>query len=207
MSLDFYCERLSDQFWAEPINALTNIGFLLVGLWWAHWSFKNNKTWPLTLSLLCILTGLGSFLFHTYANSKTHLMDLVPIFLFTVVFVFFTFLKTLEFKKSLAVSGSFVFVLCMALIEIFVPKSVLNGSLLYFPPLITLFVVSFSVLKTKPKIAKLYFLTGLVFLLSLVFRSIDNFVCEHFVIGTHFLWHLLNSFVLGIMIQISGSKS
>lgn len=35
-----------------------------------------------------------------------------------------------------------------------------------------------------------------VFLASLTFRSIDDAICSHVAIGTHFLWHILNGVVL-----------
>ena len=30
--IDAYCERLGPEFWAEPVNAVTNAGFVLVGV-------------------------------------------------------------------------------------------------------------------------------------------------------------------------------
>jgi hypothetical protein len=38
--------------------------------------------------------------------------------------------------------------------------------------------------------------TMAVFLASLTFRSIDDAICSHVAIGTHFLWHILNGVVL-----------
>ena len=35
-----------------------------------------------------------------------------------------------------------------------------------------------------------------VFLASVVCRSVDRAVCDAFPVGTHFVWHLLNSVVL-----------
>ena len=32
-TIDIYCERLDPSFWAEPINALTNLAFIAVGFW------------------------------------------------------------------------------------------------------------------------------------------------------------------------------
>lgn len=31
--IDLYCERTTSAFWAEPVNALTNLAFVIAGLW------------------------------------------------------------------------------------------------------------------------------------------------------------------------------
>lgn len=203
MNLDFYCERLTDQFWAEPVNAITNLSFLLAGLWGLWKNKKNFNIWTFVLSLLSLCVGVGSFLFHTFANKATHLLDLIPIFIFTLTFIYFTFYKVLNQKINRAAILSVLFVALMVLIELFVPKSVLNGSLLYFPALVTLGIVGLLIQKSKPQIAKLYFLSSVIFLASLIFRTIDAQVCESFGLGTHFLWHLLNGGMLAIMILIT----
>ena len=30
---DLYCERTGVEFWSEPVNALTNLAFVVAGLW------------------------------------------------------------------------------------------------------------------------------------------------------------------------------
>jgi hypothetical protein len=39
-----------------------------------------------------------------------------------------------------------------------------------------------------------------VFVVSIVFRSIDNAVCPVLPLGTHFLWHCLNAYVLYLLL-------
>jgi len=39
-----------------------------------------------------------------------------------------------------------------------------------------------------------------VFLVSLTFRALDRPLCAHFLIGTHWLWHVLNGVVLGTLL-------
>lgn len=200
MNLDFYCERLGTEFWSEPINALTNLSFLIVGLWGLS---KKSKSFSLYLSLLSLSIGVGSFLFHTFATKLTQLADLLPIFLFTLVFVYYTFAKVLSFSKSLSLGFSGLFVLLMILIEIFVPKTFLSGSMLYVPALLTLIVVAKVVYVRNHQLSKLYFSVASVFLISLFFRTIDQPICDIFPVGTHFLWHLLNGLAVGLMIHIT----
>lgn len=200
MDLDFYCERLGTEFWSEPINALTNLSFVIAGFWGIS---KKPQSYPLYLSLLGLSIGVGSFLFHTFATKLTQWADLIPIFLFTLVFVFFTFEKVLNFKRLQAVLLSGIFVGFMVLIEILVPKSILGGSVLYVPALVTLVSVAYLTFNRSRSLSKLYGTVGAVFLISLVFRTIDELVCDVFPVGTHFLWHLLNGFAVGLMIHIT----
>ena len=51
--------------------------------------------------------------------------------------------------------------------------------------------------------ARAFLLISLVGIISLFFRSIDNAVCQSLPIGTHFLWHSLNAYLLYmLMIQL-----
>ncbi len=196
MSLDFYCERLTPDFWAEPINAWSNLSFIIAGIWGFY--ISRGKAWgyPQLLSLLAILVGSGSFLFHTFANKMTHLFDLIPIFIFTLVFVYFSFRHKLKMSTRMSTLAGFLFVLFMVLIEIFVPKSFINGSSLYLLPLITLFFIGL-------KVDRFYLTIALTFLISLMARTFDNSLCEILPIGTHFIWHLLNGLCLAFMIRVS----
>ncbi len=203
MNLDFYCERLGTEFWSEPINALTNLSFIIAGIWGLS---KKPKSFPLYLSWLSLTIGIGSFLFHTFATKLTQLADLIPIFLFTLVFVFYTFLNILDFAKKIAVVLSGIFVLVMVFIEILVPKSILGGSLLYAPALVTLVAVAVLTSSRNKQLSKLYASVGIVFVISLVFRTLDLQICDVFPLGTHFLWHLLNGLAVGLMIHISDHR-
>ena len=41
-----------------------------------------------------------------------------------------------------------------------------------------------------------------VFLLSVIFRTIDRDICASLSLGTHFLWHLLNGLMIGLLLQM-----
>ena len=41
------------------------------------------------------------------------------------------------------------------------------------------------------------------FNLSIFLRTIDNHICDHFSIGTHFLWHFLNAYLLKILTLVN----
>src|SRR6476646_12190584 len=65
--VNYYCERASAAFWAEPVNALTNAGFLVAALAaFVEWRRAGGRDVPvLALIAVMVLIGLGSFAFHT----------------------------------------------------------------------------------------------------------------------------------------------
>ncbi len=78
---------------------------------------------------------------------------------------------------------------------------VLNGSQSYFPAFFTLLGAGLWLRQERAHPAGRW-LIGVagVFAVSLTFRSIDQTLCGGFALGTHWLWHLMNSVVLGTLI-------
>jgi len=53
-------------FWSEPINAMTNVAFLIVAIW--AWRRPELPIMGRVLTIILALIGIGSFLFHTFAQ-------------------------------------------------------------------------------------------------------------------------------------------
>ncbi|MEM9097847.1 MAG: hypothetical protein AAGC79_04925 [Pseudomonadota bacterium] len=86
--IDGYCERMSPEFWAEPVNAITNAAFIIAGiacLIYARVMHKRDGAVTYLSLLICVI-GIGSFLFHTFATRWAALTDVVPIMLFILSF-------------------------------------------------------------------------------------------------------------------------
>lgn len=87
--IDLYCERTAQGFWNEPLNAISNAAFLIAA--WVAWralrDVKSRGTMDVILICLAACIGIGSFLFHTYANGQTEIMDVIPIWLFVTLYV------------------------------------------------------------------------------------------------------------------------
>lgn len=68
--VDLYCERLGPGLWAEPLNASSNLTFLIAA--WAIWHLADvrhtlsGSIWLLVVLVIAI--GTGSLLFHTFAT-------------------------------------------------------------------------------------------------------------------------------------------
>jgi hypothetical protein len=76
----------------------------------------------------------------------------------------------------------------------------LNGSDQYAPALLALIVFSvFLSLRRHPQAKWIVAATG-VFAASLVVRTLDPHLCDQVPRGTHFLWHILNATVIGLLL-------
>lgn len=200
--LDLYCERIGPGLLAEPLNAFTNLAFLLAA-YLASRDIKkhriSNKAWWL-LPLLMAATGLGSLLFHLFANPISQMLDLVALLLYQLVFLWFYS----QLLNGLSGKGRIVFML-LFLLSVYTSSSfphLFNGSLLYAPTLLILLGMSvYHFIKYPSSAVNTMLATGL-FTMSLVARSVDLQVCDAWSAGTHFLWHLGNAIVMLMMFRV-----
>ena len=90
-AVDHYCERTNSALDAEPINALTNAGFLIAawGAWLLYLRHPAASARVLIRILISIIVtvGLGSFLFHTVATRWAEWGDVLPIMLFMLLYL------------------------------------------------------------------------------------------------------------------------
>src|SRR3954454_10036771 len=82
--IDAYCERIDASFWSEPINALSNAAFLVAAaIAFARWRRAGASDLPVLFLIATVaVVGIGSFLFHTFANRWSRLADVIPIAVF-----------------------------------------------------------------------------------------------------------------------------
>ena len=80
-AVDLYCERTVASFWAEPVNAITNVAFLIAAaVAFVQWRRAGARDVPvLLLIMITAVVGVGSFIFHTVATQGAELFDTVPI--------------------------------------------------------------------------------------------------------------------------------
>lgn len=194
-SVDIYCERLDASFWAEPINAISNLSFIAAGFF--LWRLKSTRS--NLMATLMILIGLSSFSFHTFANRLTGLLDVLTIALYLVVFAFLIPKQWPRSSIWIQLGSVLLLIICIALAQLFsshlkstfswLPSGVYLGAWL---ALVTYTVSSQYV--NKP-VAKYLWLAVIVFPSSLLSRQLDLPICD-FTGGTHWLWHLLNGLTL-----------
>lgn len=210
-AVDIYCERSSALFWAEPVNAISNAAFLIAALMASHTARSRGITAPIVWVLIAMtaMIGAGSFLFHTFANRWSEYADTIPIWSFVAVFVL-TAMRVIGgmAPRRIALWGGFVVgcaVLTITLLatgEGSTGPDPLNGSGQYAPAVIALLVfTALSYRRGHPGAPWIAAATAL-FAVSLTFRTLDRDLCAIFPMGTHFIWHLLNGAMVGILLQM-----
>jgi hypothetical protein len=199
--VDLYCERTDPSFWAEPVNAISNVAFLIAAAAaYMQWRRAGGRDVPvLLLIVLTAVIGVGSFIFHTVATSGAVLFDTIPIAVFIYGYLFFALRRFLGFSAMAALALLIVFAALSSLEAAYVPQDALNGSHAYLPALAATVAVGLAAMR-RP--AGPFILGAAVTLaVSLTFRSIDQAVCTVFPLGTHFLWHCLNGLVLYLLLR------
>jgi hypothetical protein len=191
--MDAYCERTAPGLLNEPLNAITNSSFLIAA--WFAWLLAHRlgrriSLGVLTLIWLSVSVGIGSALWHTYATAGTLILDIIPILIFLIWFFWLYMRGVAGMPTPLVLTAIAAFVVATALAQRF--GGVLHGALYYTPALILILVL--GVFHARERATARYTLLAAagVYLLALLFRTIDLEVCSAIPIGTHFLWHSLN---------------
>lgn len=202
--VDIYCERTDFAFWSEPLNAVTNLSFILAALFCWNLAVRRDRMESLTVALLLILTavGVGSFLFHTVAARWAGAADTAPILAFILVYIYAATRRYFGAPvwMSFAVPVLFVpFAIGFAAAWDSVLPSI-NGSEGYMPVLVILLIYAVALARLGHPAAAGMLAGAAVFSASLTFRSLDGAVCGALPIGTHFLWHVLNGVLLGAVL-------
>lgn len=207
--IDIYCERLGPAFWAEPANALTNAAFLVAAA--AAWMLatRSARRDPLVRTLIAVLAliGFGSFAFHTLATRGAVLFDVIPIAIFIHLYFYAGLRRFLSLPVLTSIVATIVFFVAGLAIGQ-AGQGKLNGSISYAPAVIGLLIMAAAThfsgnatakyARAVPRLLGI----GVVFLVSLTFRTVDDAVCSAWPLGTHFLWHMLNALVLYLLARL-----
>jgi hypothetical protein len=205
--VDIYCERTTPTLGAEPVNALTNIAFLMAAA--AAWRLQSHCLTRVaaglirTLILVTGVVGLGSFIFHTIATVWAKWCDVIPIFVFMLLYLWLVltdFLAWALWAKLVALS---MFFGATFYLQLAVPNTFLMGGALYFPALFVMVAVGAALYQRQRGAGKAMFAATGVFLLSFTARTLDVPICKLFPLGTHFLWHVLNAVLLYLLLRIA----
>lgn len=201
--LDGYCERIEPGFWAEPVNAVTNLAFLIASMAaFVLWRRQSPADWPvLVLIVIVFATGVGSFLFHTFANRWSMLADVLPIAAFIHLYFFLAMRRCLGLGAWTALAITVAFFLATPPFGSLV-SPVFGSSSGYILPALAVFVVGYIFRHRDPIGGNRVLAAGVVFAVSLAFRTVDEPLCTANPLGTHFLWHLLNGTVLFLLIRV-----
>ncbi|MES0871696.1 ceramidase domain-containing protein [Pseudovibrio sp. SCP19] len=210
--IDLYCERTAPGFWNEPLNALSNLSFFVAALVALYLVRRrgNADLAELVLITLAAAIGVGSFLFHTFANTWSELADVIPIWSFVAFYIITVIYRATGENLFRTLRASAIAVGLTAIIFWFSSSAVvtgleagpdpLNGSMQYLPAVVALLVATVLMHLRKHPARTYITFAAATFVISLAFRTIDIALCFSISFGTHFMWHLLNGLMIGLLL-------
>src|SRR5258708_279955 len=141
--LSLYCERTDASFWAEPVNALTNLAFLVAAAAACVAWRRSRARDPFALALIGVTfaLGLGSFAFHTLAARGAVLLDVIPIAIFVYGYLLYGLRRIFHLAAGPALAILAAFAVASQGVSYALPAGALNGSGEYLPPLAALMAV------------------------------------------------------------------
>lgn len=211
--IDLYCERTAPGFWKEPLNAVSNGAFFVAAGW--GWIVARRQGGPgpaeAVLIALAACIGIGSFLFHTFASGWAELADVIPIWTFVACYVLTAIhhMTGNSLAKTARIGG--IAAAVAVVVFWFVGDAVatvanngeakpFNGSLQYLPAVLAFAAFTLSSWWQRHPARAYIAGAALVFVVSLTFRTVDLAVCPSFPLGSHFLWHILNGVMVGLLL-------
>lgn len=192
---DEYCERVGFAVLAEPINALSNLAFIVSA--WAAWRLAE-RTGTLTRGVKTLIalagsTAIGSMLWHTLANTWSLYLDIIPIVAFIVGFLWLYVREVMG--KGVGFAALCVGALFVSAVLVQPIGDDIHGAPSYLPGFLVVFALGlYHVIQNKPERFTLLAGAGTYFT-ALFFRTIDNELCHYMTIGTHWIWHMLIALV------------
>ncbi|SEO53840.1 Ceramidase [Salinihabitans flavidus] len=200
-AVDSYCERGGPAFWAEPVNALTNIAFLIAAA--VMWPRVRQVPLGPALAVVLALIGVGSFLFHSVAQVWAGLADVVPIVVFILIYLWAVHRHVWNWPVRGAWAAVALFFPYAALmVPVFGAIPGMQTAAGYAPVPLLIVVEAWLLRQRAPGLARGMAVGAGLLSLSLLFRSLDTPLCGIWPVGTHFLWHCLNAVMLGWMIEV-----
>mgnify|MGYP006267151921 FL=1 len=200
---DQYCERTGPGIWEEPVNTVSNVAFFFAALLTFPRAIKHDGDGRYALiasALLIAILGLGSTLFHLFANRVTEWLDILPIVSFQLLFLWVYLRRAHIVTRTRSAICMLAFVAASAAALLSPP--VLNGSIIYAPAVAALLILAFMPTARRLKTRLLLYVIVGVFSISLIARTLDNALCHEHHVGSHFMWHLCNACVLYLSFEV-----
>lgn len=211
--LDQYCERTAQGLLNEPLNAVTNVAFVVaVILVLKYAKSRDEKIGGSTglLLFLLVLIAFGSLAFHTFANRWSEIADVAAIALFLHFYTAVFIRHAVGWKWRIAWIGIPLFFVANQLLTpvwekvTFLGQSWPGGYMAAWSCLVLMMLYAF--IKHVEGRGRLLLAT-VTFIASVWFRQNDLPYCESWSHGLHFMWHILNAVVLGLIASAAVSFS
>ncbi|MDH5796982.1 MAG: ceramidase [Paracoccaceae bacterium] len=198
---DDYCERTDFSLWSEPLNAVTNLAFIIAAV--VMWRRAAGVPMARALSALLFGIGIASGLFHTLATAWASAADVLSILIFILVYLYAA--NRGYFGLSPVWAGAAVlafFPYAAVLTPTFSALGFLGSSAGYAPIPVLILLYAWLLRTRAPDTARGMAIGAGILVVSITLRTLDEPLCEIWPYGTHFLWHSVNAIMLGWMIEV-----
>ncbi len=203
--IDNYCERIDPGLLGEPLNAISNITFFIAAYYLGKsLALREREASEADIQSRYLINlvwfiGFGSLTFHVFATIWAGMLDIFPIALLILSYSYLSLRRFFVINKYI----SYLAPLVIIFITLILSKigNVTNSA--YFAALSGIILIGFiSLFYCQKKILFGMLLAAFIFSVSLTLRIFDEMLCSNIVIGTHWIWHILNSLTLYIIIKI-----
>lgn len=193
-----WCEERLCAWINEPLNAWSNLIYLIIGLYLIYLSKKHKNRFELPFGLVIFFMGAMSFVFHATNNFFTQILDFIGMFFFIYLLLTISLLKLKVISQKIVLP--FYFSLIIASIGlIYLMRS------MGLPYQSLILIGSFGILITQVMIYKklkdrypLKHLVSIIILFGIAvgfsYADVSRLWCtpeSHFLQG-HAIWHLFS---------------
>ena len=194
-----YCERTGPELWSEPVNALTNLAFLLGA--WIMWRGSRGPVRLLAAQLALI--GLASGVFHLTAFGWAGALDALTIVAFALTYLYLANRHFLGLPPWASALGAALYIpLTLLLTPLFARLPWIAISAEYWTLPVLFAGYGLWLLRRLPGVGAGLLGAGALLSVSILARSADRLLCPFWELGTHFGWHLLNALLLTGLIAL-----
>lgn len=190
--VDVYCERHAQGFGGEPLNMLTGLAFLGVGLMALRRAPSGADR---SLALALALVGVASAVQHGFALVVTVWADLAANISYLVLLgsLMLRRLGGISAPAAGLAAGATVLALNTAPVgpALRAVSPVLAD--VFFLLLLILAGLALALRRAEPETSRGLAVSALLLAIGLPFRLLDGALCPVWPIGTHWVWHLLNA--------------
>jgi hypothetical protein len=204
--VDIYCERTSEAWDAEPLNAISNFVFFIAA--WAVWHLQRQRPnaalrCPIgALSIVIAMVGSGSLTIHTVATRWAEWADAVPILVFMIVYCWSILTAFFRWPFWMKFMSTLVFFAATFFLESDALETFLWGGAMYVPTLVFLVAAGIGIWSADAGAGRAIFAAAGLFAFSLAVRILDQPLCSTIPIGTHCFWHFFNAGVLFLLLRL-----